>query len=229
MSWLVFSDPRCSKAFTTKDKLRRHAVTHARRKAGLSTSGSNTARREADQRMEAKRLALTLTDIKGDLKGGDVMPSTIVTTLMEKETAMSTSSVNGKEAGGGVVGWKNACGQCGRTFLDRYHLRRHIKAIHEAPRMYKCDLEVVDDSVDSEGAVSGSLNVGGVCDGGGGMVVDSIGELRGDADGVGNAREALGGVPVSMVPKVKRRVCGAAFVKKWQLREHLFEVHGATK
>lgn len=224
---MIFCYLRCSKAFAAKDKLMRHMVTHARRKAGLSISGSNNARREADQRMEAKRLAQTLADTKG----GGVMPSTIVTTLMEKEMAMSTISGNGKEAGGDVVGWKNACVQCGRTFLDKYHLRRHMKAIHEAPRMYKCDLEVVNDSVDSRDAVSGSSkNVGGVCDGGDGMVIDSVEEPREDTDGVGDAREESGGVPVSMMPKVKeRKVCGAAFVKKWQLREHLFEVHGATK
>lgn len=78
---------------------------------------------------------------------------------------------------------KHACVECGKSFLDNYHLKRHVKARHEGPRPFKCDHPVA--RKEEQGRTGGG---------------------EGDED-----------------------VCGAAFAKKWQLREHLSDKHGGVK
>lgn len=148
---------RCAKKFATKDKLKRHTLSHARRNAGVSLSVGDAARREAQLRQLAAAIP-TASDADEQQAGGasslsSSRPSSmasLVTTLMGRDRAVSVNSRSKDEKlssdiRGGVdaalakAGWKHGCSTCGRKFLDNYHLKRHIKAIHEGPRPYKCD------------------------------------------------------------------------------------------
>ncbi|CAN0421212.1 unnamed protein product, partial [Ectocarpus sp. 8 AP-2014] len=151
----VCSEAGCGKAFATKDKLDRHALSHARRKAGLSTSVGDAARREAETRQRAAAFVAEAAAAGVSLEepgaGGTAAPrrvlpfmKTTTAPLLEASRLERERAVNGSgSGGGGAQGWKFTCGSCGRNFLDNYHLQRHIKAIHEAPRPYTCDHPVV--------------------------------------------------------------------------------------
>ena len=240
-------------------------MSHARRKAGLSTSRGDDARRESQLRLEAKRLGID--KIEASEAGG---PSTHVIALMERERAASTAATG--ERSDGVVGgsgkvrnlgdseWRYACAECGRTFLDNYHLKRHVKSIHQEPRPFKCIRPVAtacaaasepggEEGGGKGGGVGGSFSPGGggttrgrklassapepeeagrprvpETDAGAASLQHKAGKSGGGGGREAGEGEADGGVPAKRVAKM----CGAAFVKRWQLREHLYQAHGET-
>ncbi|CAN0582349.1 unnamed protein product, partial [Ectocarpus sp. 12 AP-2014] len=130
-------------------------LSHARRKAGLSTSVGDAARREAETRQRAAAFVAEAAAAGVSLEepgaGGTAAPrrvlplmKTTTAPLLEASRLERDRAVNGSgSGGGGAQGWKFTCGSCERNFLDNYHLQRHIKAIHEAPRPYTCDHPVV--------------------------------------------------------------------------------------
>lgn len=255
--------PSCSKAFATKDKLKRHALSHARRKAGLSVSVGDAARQEAEARQRAAlfeaNAAAAGVSLEPPAEPSPYLPYAattakvplVVASRMERERAAAGGGGSGTGTGGG---WKHSCPSCGRNFLDNYHLRRHIKAIHEGPRPYKCDHPVVLAAVAatptptafsgaaaevavaaavaaSAGVVSGA-EVGQregvtaeVAQANAAAAAVEAGKERGSA-GVARAAAAVGGLGKA---RKAHGVCGAAFAKKWQLREHLHAEHGQTK
>lgn len=262
------TDFSCSKAFATKDKLKRHALSHARRKAGLSVSVGSAARREADTRQNAALFAekaaaagVSLQPGPATSSGNPLLPYTSTTaplleaSRMERQRALSDSG-NGSSTGSG---WKHSCPHCGRNFLDNYHLKRHIKAIHEGPRPYRCDHPVVSES---SRATSSSVAAGTAVDtaavaaaapaipnspgggvnfdpgtkktrqGGVGVVREREGAAK-EAKGAGSSEGGEGGAAEAEAETEQQGrvhgVCGAAFAKKWQLREHLYAEHGQTK
>ncbi|CAM9893628.1 unnamed protein product [Ectocarpus sp. 6 AP-2014] len=262
----VCSEAGCGKAFATKDKLDRHALSHARRKAGLSTSVGDAARREAETRQRAAAFVAEAAAAGVSLEepgaGGTAAPrrvlplmKTTTAPLLEASRLERERAVNGSgSGGGGAQGWKFTCGSCGRNFLDNYHLQRHIKAIHEAPRPYTCDHPVVvppptapsaASAADGAAAAFATAFPGGSqarCERQGEEVVaEARGEAKEGKD-VARAKGSVGGVEaeggatergLQQEPHQKQQrvlgVCGASFAKKWQLREHLFAEHGQSK
>eukprot|EP00752_Nemacystus_decipiens_P011792 g10461.t1 len=239
----------CSKAFATKDKLKRHALSHARRRAGLSVSVGAAARREAGVRQRAARFEASAAAAGASLKvepspfllytamAETKAPPMVEASRLERERAAHEGGGGGSGTGGGG-GWKHSCPTCGRNFLDNYHLKRHIKAIHEGPRPYKCDHPVLvvvaaaavsPTAADRDGGVSGAKQgpLGGVADKAGGEKAAAAAAEGQEAGSAGCAGLAAGG-GVGMPRKV-HGICGAAFAKKWQLREHLYSEHGQTK
>lgn len=142
---------------------------------------------------------------------------------MAKERGGMIAGHGGSDSGGGG-GWKHTCPHCGRNFLDNYHLKRHVKAIHEGPRPYKCD-HPVDVGVGSgrqEPVAAGTDHHRAVEteeDG----TRQQAGDRKEDGGGGGERSEGRG------VEERVHGMCGAAFAKKWQLREHLYAEHRQTK
>ena len=287
---------RCSKAFATKDKLRRHALSHARRKLGVSVSVGNAARREAELR-QREALALSAAQQSsaagvssggGTTLGHPLVCPLLATSQMERERAEVTNQGGGKRKlngkndrkldgktdgkGGGECdgqvgrrsdgkaheksdrrkkneksdgkggdgssssgrayagGWKHTCPNCGRNFLDNYHLKRHIKAIHEGPRPYTCDHPMPPPASTSSPAIAAAATA---------AATSSVTAATASAAAptptpapvvafLGRAGEAAIGAAVGAAVGVGG-VCGAAFAKKWQLREHFLSEHGQTK
>ncbi|CAM9604616.1 unnamed protein product, partial [Hapterophycus canaliculatus] len=244
----------CSKAFATKDKLKRHALSHARRKAGLSTSVGNAARREAEARQDAAAFAakaaaegisLELPPEAAATMMMTATPPLLQASRMEREQASSRGSAGGGTRGGGGGGgsgggWGHSCPTCGRNFLDNYHLKRHIKAIHEGPRPYKCEHPVAAPAAAgpfvAAAAVTAAADAAAAAAPGAASPDAAREEDDGPAGGRTIARGGGAGALVGAAAAGGRTqegrahgVCGAAFSKKWQLREHLFAEHGQTK
>ncbi|CAN0390905.1 unnamed protein product [Pylaiella littoralis] len=244
----------CSKAFATKDKLKRHALSHARRKAGLSVSVGSAARREAETRQNAALFAekaaaagVSLQPVAGTSPADPFLHYTPTTaplleaSRMERERALGGSG-SGTSTGGG---WKHSCATCGRNFLDNYHLKRHVKAIHEGPRPYTCDHPVVAASPHITSSSSSSSSViptvpGGRVDGDTetkntrqgdvGVVQKRKGRAEEEKEAGRSEAGEVGAAETEVEQQGRARgVCGAAFAKKWQLREHLYAEHGQTR
>lgn len=239
----------------------------------------NTARREAETRQNAAAFAAKAAAAGISLElppggaAGMVMatatPPHLEASRMERERAFS-------EGGGG--GWKHSCPTCGRNFLDNYHLKRHVKAIHEGPRPYKCEHPMAAAPA-AAAAVAGAATTGSgaaahpaispapagpAASPGAAVASSAIGVAEAEAEsdrpelvaagpeedksiarepsagpageraavGDGDAGRSQGMAGVGESRRHQGRVygvCGAAFAKKWQLREHLFEAHGQTK
>lgn len=210
----------------------------------MSVSVGDVARREAELRERAILAGALRACAAGDGAAPDGGGGTLVTSLMQADQSCASLSEAGSDVGGGsgsvsgsVPGtWRHACATCGRHFLDNYHLKRHVKAIHEGPRPYACDHPVV---VAPEGELNRAVVEDGEDptrtqkDGGddGGQGEEGIRQRQdGNEKKKGKPAEEGGGTAAeAKATRAGSGVCGAAFAKKWQLREHLQAAHGQTK
>ncbi|CAM9357691.1 unnamed protein product, partial [Sphacelaria rigidula] len=153
-------EPGCGKAFATKDKLTRHSLSHSLKRASAAsdTPGAVSGRRGGSRRSSAsvsesgasapsrasKRVAVPsaegpLQALQDGPQNGSDRPGEKASKPDAAAGAAACAAADKMDAATAAIRSKHACKECGKSFLDNYHLKRHVKVIHEGPRPFKCN------------------------------------------------------------------------------------------